>query len=217
MAWFKKNTVAYNLTQDTYLNDRERKLVDYLLSIDNSESMDSLSAEEKGLQFEIFLKELFELSGYDVRHVALDRKTGDGGIDLLISKDGKPTVIQAKYTKAENTSLLGIELVRNVLGTDGYIRYQNAAIITTNYFTEQAKNEAIGKNIDLIDKEGLYFLITNLQPKVIASFVHEKTIDVHLGRCEYCKKPKILRYNQKIDRWYRECVDYKKCIATRKK
>jgi restriction system protein len=66
-----------------------------------------------GIQFEHYLKELYLSRGYSAE---VTSASGDYGADLLLKKDGKKIVVQAKrYTKD-----VGIKAVQEVMGAKSY-------------------------------------------------------------------------------------------------
>lgn len=62
-----------------------------------------------GIQFEHYLKELYLSRGYATE---VTRASGDFGGDLLLSKNGKKMVIQAKRHSKD----VGIKAVQEVIG-----------------------------------------------------------------------------------------------------
>lgn len=121
----------------------ERKI----LSQENID-LDGLSGE----QFEHFLYILFLELGYEVLKTA---QTGDFGADLIIMKDQHKTSIQAK----RYSSKVGVHAVQEVLASKKYYKANGTAVITTNFFTDNAKRLATANNVMLIDRNGLVKLI----------------------------------------------------------
>jgi HJR/Mrr/RecB family endonuclease len=107
-------------------------------------SLDSLSEKE----FEYFIKWLLEEMGYEIQQ---EKDVHDSGIDLIALKDHERIVVQVKkYHGSCNVSdtivLLSQEATR---------RYccSRAIVITTAYFTRQAKEDAKKVGIELWDKD----------------------------------------------------------------
>jgi restriction system protein len=116
-----------------------------------------------GIQFEEFLMIRYQSMGYEVRDTP---KSGDFGADLLLQKDSKKIVVQAKrYTKS-----VGIKAVQEVTSAKPYYRADEAWVITNSYFTKAAVKLAFSNNVKLIDREQLMDLLT----KNIASQVKLK-------------------------------------------
>ncbi len=75
----------------------------------------------------------------------------DGGIDLVISKEGKSKAVQCKHWK---TWSVGVKSVREFLGamTDG--GYQEGIFLTLCGYTEDAHRLAEKHGIEMIDEKG---------------------------------------------------------------
>ncbi len=110
-----------------------------------------------GRQFEKYLVKLFSSIGYQVDHVGTDwyDHRGDFGADLITQKDGIKTAIQAKCYN----NLAGIDSVRQVIGARDYYKCQKAAVVTNNYFTNDAQIQAKESGVVLIDRNKLMKLI----------------------------------------------------------
>lgn len=85
-----------------------------------------------GWEFEKFLEGLFQRKGYSVEHVG--RSSGDYGGDLVISRDGVRTLVQAKRYEGS----VGIKAIQEVVG--GKLKYncQKTMLVTNSYLTRQA-------------------------------------------------------------------------------
>ena len=105
-----------------------------------------------GIQFEIFLAQLFQSRGYKV----LPTKTsGDFGADLILKKSGRCIIIQAKrYSKP-----VGLKAVQEVNSAVKVYKAQEAWVVTNNVFTKAAITLAKANDIRLIGREELTKLI----------------------------------------------------------
>ena len=120
------------------INQRKNK---YKIAVFNMSQIDSLS----GTDFENFLCELFEKLGYSVKTT---KKSHDYGADLLISKNGKLAIVQAKcYSKA-----VGIKAVQEIVGAKQHYKAEDAFVATNNYFSKDAEVLALENNVKLIDR-----------------------------------------------------------------
>lgn len=95
-----------------------------------------------GEQFEQELGALFRHLGFDVESTP---KTGDQGIDLLLRKDGKTTVVQCKA----HQSPVGPAIIRDLYGTMVAFGADNAVLACTGGFTKGVREFAQGKPIIL--------------------------------------------------------------------
>lgn len=101
-----------------------------------------------GLEFEQFLKPIFERQGYMVN---VTQGSGDYGADLLLRKGFKKYVLQAKRYSGN----IGISAVQQVVAAVNYYNAQGAIVVTNQYFTKAAVQLAKANNVDLIDRERL--------------------------------------------------------------
>ena len=110
-----------------------------------------------GFQFENYLKILYTSHGYKVIKTP-DRK--DFGADLILEKDGKRIVVQAKrYSKN-----VGIKAIQEVQASMPYYKANEAWVLTNSEFTSSAKQLAHSANVQLIGREKLISLMLKLNP-----------------------------------------------------
>jgi HJR/Mrr/RecB family endonuclease len=96
------------------------------------------------IQFEKLVSSLFKKLGYDV---LLTKASGDEGIDLILSKDGKKSVVQCK----RYSGTVGQPIARDLYGSMIHNRAEDAYLITTGVFSLPAQTWASGKPIHLVD------------------------------------------------------------------
>ena len=113
-------------------------------------------AKLSGEEFENFLCHLYTQYGYQVKRIG---GKGDFGVDLLVTKDGITTAVQAKrYTK--NVSL---SAVQEVYAGKTYYGADDAVVITTSRFTKAAKQLALPCEVTLIDCDELEKMYSRIQ------------------------------------------------------
>lgn len=105
-----------------------------------------------GFDFEKFIAGLFEKTGYTVE---ITKKTGDQGADIIITKNGVSTAVQAKRYSGK----VGNKAVQEVVAAMKYYDCDEAMVITTAEFTKSAFELARINKVQLIDKEGLKQLL----------------------------------------------------------
>lgn len=108
-----------------------------------------------GVDFENVLKLVYEYLGYDVETT---KTSGDQGADLVIVKDGKRTVVQAKYYSGS----VGNKAVQEVVAAMKMYDAQNGVVVTNSRFTRQAITLAVANNIELIDGDKLKEMIASV-------------------------------------------------------
>ena len=99
-----------------------------------------------GIEFEHFLVKIFEKMGYQCE---VTKASGDFGADLLLSKVGVRTVVQAKRYDGKVSPKAVQEAVAAIKQYDA----NNAMVVTTNYFTSGANELADNNNVKLVDRD----------------------------------------------------------------
>lgn len=102
----------------------------------------------KGTEFERALARLYKNMGYSVSQT---KGSGDEGIDLILSKEGKTTVVQCKGHKKP----IGISAVRDLYGTMMHARADSAVLACPAGFTKGVREFATGKPIRLFSATDL--------------------------------------------------------------
>lgn len=99
-----------------------------------------------GVQFEEYLAAHFDNLGYKVEHIG---QSGDYGADLLLYRDGKSVVVQAKRYQDK----VGVKAVQEVISAKEYYGCNNAMVVTNSYFTPNAVQMATQCNVELWDRD----------------------------------------------------------------
>lgn len=102
----------------------------------------------KGDEFEEYLAAHFRKLGY---HVSLTPKSNDYGADLIIKKDGKITVVQAKRYRDK----VGIKAIQEIIGAKGYYKADKMMVVTNSYFTSAAYKLAAANDVTLWDRNSI--------------------------------------------------------------
>jgi HJR/Mrr/RecB family endonuclease len=127
---FEKNLFSNSIDSDDQSEEFE-----------NQFSTDNIT----GFEFEQLLEKFFTRDGYDV---LLTRKTGDQGADLVISKNGEVTVIQAKCYSEQS---VGNSAIQEVVAAKNLYKGNKAMVIATTTFTRSAIELAEVNNVELWD------------------------------------------------------------------
>lgn len=106
-----------------------------------------------GGEFEEYLTTLFQALGYKAENTKI---SGDQGIDVLVSKNGKKYGIQAKYYSQP----VGNSAVQEVLAGREYFKLSKGIVITNASYTKSAIDLAEKTHIRLIDGEELEKIIS---------------------------------------------------------
>lgn len=109
-----------------------------------------------GDQFEHYLGQLFHLQGYNA---TVTQAQGDYGADLVLNKDGKRIVVQAKrYSKN-----VGLKAVQEVYGAIAHYKASAGWVVTNSRYTPQARTLARSNNVRLVDREELVEMILRVK------------------------------------------------------
>ena len=108
-----------------------------------------------GHQFEDYLKDIFQILGYEVIRTKL---SGDQGADLIIKKDEQKTVVQAKKYFGDVTN----KAIQEVVASKEHYGANKAMVVTTGNFTKSAIELAKSNKVELWDKNKLLTIIANI-------------------------------------------------------
>jgi restriction system protein len=101
-----------------------------------------------GRVFEQYLEAIFARKGCAVKRTPY---RGDFGGDLIVSSNGKRTVVQAKRWKRN----VGVKAVQEAVAAKGYYGSDEAIVVTNSTFTPQAKELAGRNNVGLWNRKRL--------------------------------------------------------------
>jgi restriction system protein len=176
----------------------------------NLEDIKNLSWKE----FEEFVGSLFVKLGYSVE---VTGGLQDGGVDLIVKKDGRTSLVQCKNYRISKVSL---SMVRDFYGAmNANLNFEAGYFITTGMFTLEARNFAYDKPIELIDGAKLMDYVRlgsakEAPPGKPVSDIKPSKAPV----CPKCGADMVLRTAKKGDKvgsQFWGCSTYPKCHATR--
>jgi restriction system protein len=180
---------------------RKRRLLDSQKGIDSIRALG-------WRKFEELVGEAYRRQGYTV----IENTTAgpDEGIDLMLKKDGGLVLVQCKQWKSAK---VGVNIVRELLGVMTAKHATSGILITSGVFTQEAKNFAADKPIDLVDGTQLLHLIANVQKD-------ETTLKKPLSEksCPECGADLVLRTAQKgpnPGQKFWGCSNFPKCRFTK--
>lgn len=163
-------------------------------------------------QFELLVGEAFRRQGYAVTETG--QGGADGGIDLVLRKDGKLTIVQCKRWK---TQRVDVKVVREMFGLLAHHQASEVKIIAVGAYTADAQRFAAGKPIELITGTALLEMVRNVQTapanpmlQARASVVSEPT-----PPCPKCSGEMQLRANRRTNERFWGCTSYPSCHGTR--
>jgi len=110
--------------------------------------------------FEKYVADLFMIRGYEVE---LTPRTGDGGKDIILRKDGEIHIVECKrYNENHKVSRPAIQKFHSALID---MNAKEGFFVTTSYFTQPAMQYTINKPIRLIDLPRLIEMIEESKGK----------------------------------------------------
>ncbi|USB34270.1 restriction endonuclease [Paenibacillus sp. YPG26] len=111
-----------------------------------------------GVDFEKYLGHLFRSQGYKAE---VTQASGDYGADLVLSKDGKRVVVQAKrYSKN-----VGLKAVQEVHGAIAHYRATAGWVVTNRDYTDQAYKLAKSNGVRLIGRDELVEMLLQMRER----------------------------------------------------
>lgn len=171
--------------------------------------------------FEYLVAQAYRQQGYRV--IENEEMGPDGGIDLIIEKNSNRYIVQCKQWR---TVKVGVKVVREMYGTMHSTGAQGVIIITSGLFTQEAKNFAHDKSIDLVEGNELADLIKNAQTAKpiddkppVRPMVERKTPEMLSDtQCPSCGSQLIVRVAKRGRNAGKEfigCSSFPKCKFTK--
>ncbi|MDP3212191.1 restriction endonuclease [Methylotenera sp.] len=108
--------------------------------------------------FELLVGEAFRRKGFEVKEVG--GGGADGGIDLILTKNGKKSIVQCKRWK---TFSIGVPLIRELYGVMTSERANDCIFVSSGNYTAEARLFAEDKPIWLIDGSELLEMVAGVQ------------------------------------------------------
>jgi len=157
--------------------------------VDEQRSLETLRATS-WKDFEYLVAEAYRRRGF-----AVDYSVGmgaDGGVDLVLRKDGRRSLVQCKQWKLFSVGRPVLQQMLGIMTAEGA---DEAIVVTSGRFTEEARAFASGKPIQLVDGPNLLELVKLVQAGGEAVPNSEAELDQAPTppRCPRCGKDMILR------------------------
>jgi restriction system protein len=183
--------------------------------LDEQKDMDSV----RGLswaRFEQLVGEAYRRQGYSVEETG--QGGADGGIDLLLRKDGAVTLVQCKYWRSRQ---VGVSVVREMLGLMQHHQAAEGKIVCTGVFSADCFRFAVGKPIELVDGRELARLVSsvrNATPAATSTPIPTPATSSAVPRsaptCPRCKSDMVERTNRTTGSLFWGCSQFPRCQGT---
>lgn len=173
-------------------------------------------------EFETLVGEAFRMQGWQV--VEAGGAGADGGVDLVLRRDGETHLVQCKQWRAFN---VGVQVVRELYGVMAARGAAGGFVVTSGRFTDEAVAFASGRNVRLIDGPKLFGLIRQVQTARAGATVGARAQptappanapDPAVPACPVCSKPMVRRVAKRganAGNAFWGCTGYPACKGTR--
>jgi restriction system protein len=165
--------------------------------------------------FERLVGEAFRRRGYAVEETGLGG--ADGGIDLILRKDGRKELVQCKQWR---TRQVKANVVREMWGLVAHHHANGVKIVCIGDFTRDAEEFAAGKAIELIHGERLLELIREVQSApatariTLPASVEPAPAQRAAPACPKCGGAMVQRANRTTNKPFWGCSNYPTCKGT---
>ncbi len=194
----------------SFLRARHRRRL-----LDTRTTLDSLAAGG-WRQFEQVVGEAFRRRGYTVEETGLGGP--DGGIDLILRRDGRRILVQCKQWKRQQ---VGVGVVREMAGLLTHHRADAVKIVCVGTFTRDAETFARGKPIELIGGAALLEMIqasrkADVSPSLLTSRIEPllalaQEAPAPSEGCPRCGSTLVQRTNRRSGETFFGCSQFPRC------
>jgi restriction system protein len=163
-------------------------------------------------EFEELVGEAYRRKGFMVKETGGDG--ADGGVDLEITKDGKTFFVQCKHWR---DTQVGVKIVRELYGVVAARGAAGGIVISSGIFTKDAKDFASGKQLELVDGNGLVRMIAEAR-KANGPVLEKVAGEAASIKCPKCGSSLVLRTAKKgpsSGSKFWGCSAFPKCKYTR--
>jgi restriction system protein len=157
-------------------------------------------------QFELLVGKYFEEKGYTVRQLALPG--ADGGVDLVVIKDGEQYLVQCKQWRSTS---VGVKVVRELLGVITANGAVGGFVVASGQFTSSAKDFVQGRNIELIDGAKIVSTIDIDTDAVSSKAIQPDDENPRCPRCSANMVRRTARQGANAGNKFWGCSTYPKC------
>lgn len=196
---------------------RRSELIDDVALSAAASALEGISWQE----FEILVGEAFRLQGYQVTEIG--GNGADGGVDLVLRKNGEKFLVQCKQWKAFK---VGVDVVRELYGVMAAQGATGGFVVTSGRFTDAATDFSQGRNLKLIDGPMLVKLIrhaksshgTMKNPDVATPHKMATNVESAIPTCPRCVQKMVRRSAKRganAGQPFWGCVSYPSCKGTR--
>ena len=163
-------------------------------------------------RFERLIGEAFRRQGYEVQETG--RRSPDGGIDLVLARNGGEYLVQCKQWR---TSTVGVTIIRELNGVMAARHADGGFVVTSGSFTPDARAFAATCPIELIDGARLVSLIGQAQTPSVpqrASSSNSREPSVSCPKCGSAMVRRVAKKGSYAGKEFLGCTRYPTCRGT---
>lgn len=160
--------------------------------------------------FEKLVGEAFRRKGYVVTEVGGGGP--DEGIDLVLIKEGKTTLVQCKNWRRDS---IGVTTIRELYGVMAAHHVPLGVVVCSGTYTQDARRFAESNPIELIDGPQLLELVKTVQTTTKQVAIE---YDGSFNNCPVCggkMVPRMARRGANAGKSFLGCINYPRCKGTR--
>jgi restriction system protein len=164
-------------------------------------------------QFEALVGEAFRRKGYAVTETGSGG--ADGGIDLVLKKEGETFLVQCKQWRGTKVS---VSIVRELYGVMAAKGATGGFVVSSGEFTNDAQDFARGRNIELVDSKALHAQIRGVSVSGKPVPVSQAVASASEPACPICQSAMVKRTAKRganSGNGFWGCSKYPGCKGTR--
>jgi restriction system protein len=148
-------------------------------------------------------------------HTAIEGLGADGGVDIILSPRHEAAPTSLARCKAWDAYRVGIKAVKDLRATATAANLDQAVLLTSGRFTQEALAFARAEKIEMIDGAGLLLKLAALPPEKSAALLKFATTgDFLTPTCPRCSVKMESRKSTKGGRAFWGCRNYPQCKQT---
>lgn len=168
--------------------------------------------------FERLVGEAYRRRGYAVEETGLGG--ADGGIDLILRRDGRRILVQCKQWRRERVP---VNVVREMYGLLAHHRADEVRIAALGGFTPDAARFAQDKPIELIDGPALLEIIQDVRAEGSKAYdprhrreprLLPESVSSGIPSCPRCGMSMVQRRNRRNGNKFWGCISFPACKGT---
>ena len=138
--------------------------------------------------FERLIGQAYHQQGYSVTEIG--GRGPDGGVDLVLQRDGLETLVQCKQWRQRR---VGVSTIRELHGVVAQRRAAGGVVVTLGGFTSEAQEFAKESNIRLLDWEAVQVLLSGVDAGELRPQKRSDSLPTSIPACCRCGATMVQR------------------------